>query len=125
MTTTAAPRVEKITKLKSISTKSQSSRPDVYVNKQNESESTTEQDVVREETEKQVISDRGRQSKILAEYSETLKILNLTSGSKNLLARSAISINSDEIVEDDELNSEALIIKVSVWVLFAAFVVRI
>lgn len=109
--TTVAPRVEKITKLKSISIKSQSSRPDVQVNKQNESEATTEHEVVREEMEKEVISDRGRQSKILAEYSETLKILNFTSASKNLLARSAISISSDEIDGDDELNSEALIIK--------------
>lgn len=112
---TAVPRVEKITKLKSISTKSQSSRPEVYVTKQNKSEFTTEQDVVREETEKEVISDMGRQSKILAEYSQTLKILNLTSASKNLLARSAISVSSDEIVEDDELNSEALIIKVCIY----------
>lgn len=117
VTTTAAPRVvEKITKLKSISTKAQPSRPDVYANRQNESEITTEPEVVREEeTDKQVISDRGRQSKILAEYSETLKILNLTSASKNLLARSAIAITSDEMVGDDELNSEALIIKVSDW----------
>lgn len=111
--TTAVPRVEKITKLKNISIKSQSSRPEIYVNKQNESEVTTEQDVVREEMEKEVISDRGRQSKILAEYSETLKILNFTSSSKNLLARSAISVSSDEIDGDEELNSEALIIKVS------------
>ncbi|KAJ6639363.1 hypothetical protein Bhyg_12107, partial [Pseudolycoriella hygida] len=108
---TVAPRVEKITKLKSISTKSQSSRPEVTVKRQNESEYTTEPEIVREETENQVISDRGRQSKILAEYSESIKILNLTSASKNLLARSAVSITSDEIVGDDELNSEALIIK--------------
>lgn len=113
-TTTAVPNVEKITKLKNISIKSQSSRPEVYVNKQNDSEVTTEQDVVREEMEKEVISDRGRQSKILAEYSETLKILNFTSASKNLLARSAISVSSDEIDGDEELNSEALVIKVSV-----------
>ncbi|XP_037049331.1 uncharacterized protein LOC119083656 [Bradysia coprophila] len=104
--TTAAPKVEKITKLKSISIKSQSSRPDVYVNKQNESELTTEPEVIREETEKQVISERGRQSKILAEYSQTLKIVNLTLGSKNLLERSA-----NEVDGDDELNSEALTIK--------------
>lgn len=110
--TTPVPRVEKITKLKSISTKSQSLRPEVHANARNESEATTEQDVVREETEKQVTSDRGRQSKILAEYSETFKIVNQTSGSKNLLARSAVSISSDELVGDDELNSEALIIKV-------------
>lgn len=111
---TAVPIAEKITKLKSISTKSLSSRPEVYLNKQNGGEITTEQVVVREETQKQVINDRGRQSKILAEYSETLKIVNLTSVSKNLLARSAISISSDELVGEEELNSEALIIKVSV-----------
>lgn len=106
--------MDKITKLKSISTKSQYSTPAVYVSKPNESGFTSEQEVVREETDNQVISDRGRQSKILAEYSDTLKLLNMTAASKNLLARSAISIGSDDIVGDDELNSEALIIKVCI-----------
>lgn len=112
--TTPVPRVEKITKLKSISTKPQSLTPGMSVNnKQNDSESTTEQDLIREDADKQTSSDRGRQSKILAEFSENYKIVNHTLGSKNLLARSAISISSDEIAGDDEqLNSEALIINV-------------
>lgn len=118
--TTPAPKVEKITKLKSTSIKYQSSRPEVYVNKQNDSEYTTEKEIVREDIGKQMISDRGRQSKIYTEFSETLKIMNITSVSKNLLARSAISVSSDEIV-GDELNSEALIIKVCIAFRFLSF----
>lgn len=63
--------------------------------------------------------DRTRQSKILVEYKDEIKILNFTNETKNLLARSTISINSND--EDDtdnendlehDLNSEALTVKV-------------
>lgn len=99
--------MEKITKHENISTKSQFSKPERILKKQNESEKINEEKTVDgiQETKKEVISDSDRHSKIFA---ESFKIMNFTTNSKNLLERSAISISSDE------LNSEALSIQVSI-----------
>lgn len=56
-------------------------------------------------------SDKGRQSKLLAEYKEELKIVNFTAETKSLLARAAIvSINTADASARD-LNSEAYTVK--------------
>lgn len=74
-------------------------------NKLETSKNTNMKDII-------TISEKGRQSKGLAEYKEELKSVNFSSETKNLLAHlAASSINAAEVTDSD-LSSEALTVKV-------------
>lgn len=74
---------------------------------------TKEEEVIRAEIEeRQLDGERGRQSKVLAEYRQELKSINLSSEAKNLLARSAaISLEDLDDHEESNISSEALSIQ--------------
>uniref|UniRef100_A0A6B2EAE9 Putative immunoglobulin a1 protease autotransporter-like protein n=1 Tax=Phlebotomus kandelakii TaxID=1109342 RepID=A0A6B2EAE9_9DIPT len=65
---------------------------------------TVDMEVELQENDTIELDRAGRKSKVLTEYSDDLRIANLTTETKNLLARSAAS--SVTSVNDDELGSE-------------------
>lgn len=74
-------------------------------NKLETSKNTNMKDII-------TVSEKGRQSKGLAEYKEELKSVNFSSETKNLLAHLAASSFNAAEVTDRDLSSEALTVKV-------------
>uniref|UniRef100_A0A7G3AT30 Putative serine/threonine-protein kinase cst20 isoform x3 n=1 Tax=Lutzomyia longipalpis TaxID=7200 RepID=A0A7G3AT30_LUTLO len=81
-------------------TESDTVRPEISVI-QND---TVDMEVELQENDTIEVDRQGRKSKVLTEYTDDLRIANLTTETKNLLARSAAS--SVTSVNDDELGSE-------------------
>lgn len=76
---------------------------------------TKEEEIIRAEIEKQLDGERGRKSKVLAEYRQELNFINFSTNTKNLLARSA-AVSLEDLIEqdDDKVSSEALSIQVTI-----------